>query len=264
MTSSSASRSTPLAVVLALALGRRARRRRASWRCATASFFKLGVRNITRRRGRTALIVVGLMLGTTIIAAALATGDTMSHTIRSSAIESLGQTDELVSAKGTEVERRTSSARRPASSTSTRTSSPRSRTSSPDRAWSTASRRRSSSRSPCRRRTQRQTEPRVTLFAGRPGPHGAASATIRTARRRSGHARRSAAAARSTSNEDAADELASRAGDRSRVFAGGAGAAASRPGVVDYDGAGTTARRCSCRSPPRRRCSDGPARCGTC
>ena len=43
---------------------------------------KLGVRNVGRRRARSALIVVGLMLGTTIIAAALATGDTMSHTIR--------------------------------------------------------------------------------------------------------------------------------------------------------------------------------------
>ena len=43
---------------------------------------RLGVRNFGRRRGRTALIVLGLMLGTTIIAAALVTGDTMSHTIR--------------------------------------------------------------------------------------------------------------------------------------------------------------------------------------
>ena len=42
---------------------------------------KLGVRNVGRRRGRTALIVVGLMLGTTIVATALTTGDTMSHTI---------------------------------------------------------------------------------------------------------------------------------------------------------------------------------------
>ena len=49
-------------------------------------FLKLGIRNVTRRRARTALIVLGLMLGTTIIASALATGDTMSHTIRSSAI----------------------------------------------------------------------------------------------------------------------------------------------------------------------------------
>jgi putative ABC transport system permease protein len=65
---------------------------------------KLGLRNIPRRRARSALIVVGLMLGTAIIAAALATGDTMSSTIRSYVIRSLGPTDELVSAKGTDVE----------------------------------------------------------------------------------------------------------------------------------------------------------------
>jgi putative ABC transport system permease protein len=61
---------------------------------------KLGVRNVRRRRARSALIVVGLMLGTTIIAAALATGDTMSHTIRSTAVRAFGETDEVVTAKG--------------------------------------------------------------------------------------------------------------------------------------------------------------------
>jgi putative ABC transport system permease protein len=64
---------------------------------------KLGVRNLGRRRGRTTLIVVGLMLGTTIVATALTTGDTMNHTIRATAVRTLGQTDELVSAKGTEL-----------------------------------------------------------------------------------------------------------------------------------------------------------------
>ena len=75
-----------LAVVLVVAA-------RCSRSCAVAVlalrnrvFFRLGVRNARRRRGRSALIVVGLMLGTAIIAAALATGDTMSHTIRSSAV----------------------------------------------------------------------------------------------------------------------------------------------------------------------------------
>src|SRR5919201_328911 len=63
-------------------------------------FLRLGVRGVLRRGGRTALIVLGLMLGTTIISAALATGDTMSHTIRSSATRALGQTDEVVGAKG--------------------------------------------------------------------------------------------------------------------------------------------------------------------
>jgi putative ABC transport system permease protein len=61
---------------------------------------RLGLRNVGRRRSRTVLIVVGLMLGTTIVAAALTTGDTMSHTIRSEAIAQLGATDEVVSAKG--------------------------------------------------------------------------------------------------------------------------------------------------------------------
>jgi hypothetical protein len=61
---------------------------------------KLGIRNLGRRRARSALIVVGLMLGTTIIAAALATGDTMSHTIRATATRQYGDTEEVVAAKG--------------------------------------------------------------------------------------------------------------------------------------------------------------------
>ncbi len=63
-------------------------------------FFRLGIRNARRRRGRSALIVVGLMLGTAIITASLATGDTMARTVRSSAVTALGQTDELVAARG--------------------------------------------------------------------------------------------------------------------------------------------------------------------
>ena len=112
----------PLAAVLAVALavvigvvGALALRNRV--------FFKLGVRNVTRRRARTALIVGGLLLGTTIIASALASGDTMSHTIRSSAIESLGATDELVSVKGAEVETMVALGEATGSSTSARTSS---------------------------------------------------------------------------------------------------------------------------------------------
>jgi len=61
---------------------------------------KIAVRSVDRRRGRSALIVVGLMLGTTIIAAALTTGDTMNRTIRSTAVKALGSTDETVAAKG--------------------------------------------------------------------------------------------------------------------------------------------------------------------
>ena len=63
-------------------------------------FVRLGLRSADRRRGRSALIVAGLMLGTVIISAALATGDTMSQTIRSVALGALGQADEVVGAKG--------------------------------------------------------------------------------------------------------------------------------------------------------------------
>jgi putative ABC transport system permease protein len=65
---------------------------------------KLALRSAARRRGRTALIVVGLMLGTAIISSALSTGDTMSHTVRSSVETSLGATDELVSVRSGENE----------------------------------------------------------------------------------------------------------------------------------------------------------------
>src|SRR6187551_3275450 len=65
---------------------------------------KLGVRSVRRRKARSALIVVGLMLGTAIIAAALATGDTMSRTIREAATVSLGQTDERISVRGAEID----------------------------------------------------------------------------------------------------------------------------------------------------------------
>ena len=61
---------------------------------------KLAVRSVGRRRGRSALIVVGLMLGTTIIAAALTTGDTMSHTIKATTVSTLGATDETIAPKG--------------------------------------------------------------------------------------------------------------------------------------------------------------------
>jgi putative ABC transport system permease protein len=63
-------------------------------------FVRLGLRSARRRRGRSALIVAGLMLGTVIIGAALATGDTMSQTIRSTALGALGNADEVVGAKG--------------------------------------------------------------------------------------------------------------------------------------------------------------------
>ena len=64
---------------------------------------KLGVRNLTRRPGRSAIIVSGLMLGTMIIGSALGFGDIMANTVRSSVITTLGQTDEIVSARSGEA-----------------------------------------------------------------------------------------------------------------------------------------------------------------
>jgi putative ABC transport system permease protein len=64
----------------------------------------LGLRNIARRRGRATLIVAGLMLGTVIITSAFNIGDTMSHTIRSSVLTSLGNTDELISVEGADAD----------------------------------------------------------------------------------------------------------------------------------------------------------------
>ncbi len=61
---------------------------------------KLAVRSAARRPGRSALIVVGLMLGTAIIASALTTGDTMNHTVRATAVDALGTTDETVAPRG--------------------------------------------------------------------------------------------------------------------------------------------------------------------
>ena len=63
-------------------------------------FLRLGVRNVGRRRSRTLLILAGLMLGSALISAALNTGDTLAHTVRSSATTALGNTDELVAVNG--------------------------------------------------------------------------------------------------------------------------------------------------------------------
>ncbi len=55
--------------------------------------FKMALRNPPRRKTQTALIVVGLMLATLIISAALTTGDTLDHTIKKISYESLNRVD---------------------------------------------------------------------------------------------------------------------------------------------------------------------------
>ncbi len=58
--------------------------------------FKMGMRNVPRRPAQTALIVIGLMLSTLIMSAALTTGDTLDNTITGAVYDLMGHTDELV------------------------------------------------------------------------------------------------------------------------------------------------------------------------
>jgi len=58
--------------------------------------FKMGVRNIPRRVAQTVLIVIGLMLSTLIISAALTTGDTVDRSVTNFAYELSGHVDEVV------------------------------------------------------------------------------------------------------------------------------------------------------------------------
>lgn len=58
--------------------------------------FKMGVRNIPRRKAQTILIVVGLMLSTLIISAAMTTGDTLNNSANAEIYNILGHTDEIV------------------------------------------------------------------------------------------------------------------------------------------------------------------------
>ncbi|CAN5588955.1 hypothetical protein BH24CHL1_BH24CHL1_03820 [soil metagenome] len=58
--------------------------------------FKMGVRNIPRRRAQSTLIIIGLMLSTLIIGAALGTGDTIDYSMKSDAFNSYGHIAELV------------------------------------------------------------------------------------------------------------------------------------------------------------------------
>ncbi len=58
--------------------------------------FKMGMRNVPRRPAQTTLIIIGLMLSTLIMSAALTTGDTLDNTITGAVYDIMGHTDELV------------------------------------------------------------------------------------------------------------------------------------------------------------------------
>jgi putative ABC transport system permease protein len=200
-------------------------------------FFRLGVRNLPRRPARTALIVVGLMLGTTIIAAALTSGDTMSTTIRSSALTSLGATDEIVSVKGAKVNVAVPLGEATGVEYFSEDVVPRIthqllRTSHFDGVAPAIV-------EPVAVQdvTTRQNEPRVTLFAS-DGPSLRAFSEIRNV---SGHVvwLDDLRPGEVYLNEDAADDLSAGAGDTIRVFAGERVLNARVRDLVRFDGTGT-------------------------
>jgi putative ABC transport system permease protein len=199
-------------------------------------FFRLGVRNARRRRGRAALIVAGLMLGTAIITASFATGDTMSSSIRSSAITALGRTDEVVGAKGLTASLAVGSA-----GTGTRyflqsdvgrvaaagRASGLVRAVAPVLVWGSA----------VQDVSRKQYEPNVTLFAGDPATLGAFG-TMRAAGK-------TVSLAQLGPNEvflnaKLADALGAKPGDTVRVLTGTGLERARVRAVVDYQGAATS------------------------
>jgi putative ABC transport system permease protein len=199
---------------------------------------RLGVRNIPRRRARSALIVTGLMLGTTIIAAALVTGDTMSHTIRSSAISSLGQTDVQVSVRGGGAD--TGGVVEDAAPTayfSEHEASIVARAAKPSPAVdgvAPAIVEPVAAQNPGARRT----EPRASLFGADPAALEDFGAMTSTADGRE-VSLALLAAGEVFLNENAAEELAAGAGDRVLVMAGERAVPFEVRDVVDYDGTGT-------------------------
>ena len=65
---------------------------------------RMAVRNIPRRKSRSALIVAGLMLATVLFSAAFTTGDTLTNSLRVQALENIGRVDVVVKAEQPESE----------------------------------------------------------------------------------------------------------------------------------------------------------------
>src|SRR5918997_6946563 len=66
--------------------------------------FRMAVRNIPRRPTQTALILLGLMLATHLFSAAFTTGDTLTNSLRTQALENIGRVDVVVKAEQPESE----------------------------------------------------------------------------------------------------------------------------------------------------------------
>jgi len=58
--------------------------------------FKMGLRNIPRRKAQTSLIIIGLMLSTLIMSAAFGTGDTITTSVTATVYNLSGEADELI------------------------------------------------------------------------------------------------------------------------------------------------------------------------
>src|SRR6266498_5525323 len=58
---------------------------------------KLALRQVARRRGEAALVIMGSVLGTAIIIGSLIVGDTLNFSVKQVAYENLGPIDEIVS-----------------------------------------------------------------------------------------------------------------------------------------------------------------------
>jgi putative ABC transport system permease protein len=200
-------------------------------------FLRLGVRNVGRRRARSALIVVGLMLGTAIIAAALATGDTMSRTIRASATSSLGQTDERISVRGAEIDLAVESGSATGSLYFAQGQVELIESALADSGLVDGVAPAIIEPVAVQDTTSRQNEPRVTLFATDPA-RMEGFGSIRTVDGREALLG-DLAPGEIYVNADAADELAAQPGDRVSVLAGATSAPATVKAIVDYDGTGT-------------------------
>ena len=68
-------------------------------------FFKIGARNLPRRRGQMLLIIFALMLSTTLLTSVLATGNVITATIQTVAVTNLGNVDETISGGGGDIGR---------------------------------------------------------------------------------------------------------------------------------------------------------------
>ena len=59
--------------------------------------FKMAARNFSRRKAQSAIVVLGLMIGTAIISSSLVVGDTLNYIFVNNTYHSLGELDEQIS-----------------------------------------------------------------------------------------------------------------------------------------------------------------------